>query len=40
VVLAPRPGRVRDQVAINLPRPRDATEPATAGQAHQLKSLI
>jgi NitT/TauT family transport system ATP-binding protein len=40
VVLAPRPGRVREQVAIDLPRPRDPTESATAGQAHYLKSLI
>jgi len=40
VVLAPRPGRVRELVAINLPRPRDTTENATAQQAHHLKSLI
>jgi len=40
VVMAPRPGRIRDQVAITLPRPRDATEAATAQLAHQLKSLI
>jgi NitT/TauT family transport system ATP-binding protein/sulfonate transport system ATP-binding protein len=40
VVMAPRPGRVRDRVAIALARPRDATEPATARQVHDLKSLI
>lgn len=40
VVLAPRPGRIRDQMAIALPRPRDATEAATARLAHKLKSLI
>lgn len=40
VVMAPRPGRIRDTVAIALPRPRDATEPATARLAHDLKSLI
>ena len=40
VVMAPRPGRIRDQVPIALSRPRDATEAATAGLAHQLKSLI
>ncbi|MCE2999823.1 MAG: ABC transporter ATP-binding protein [Betaproteobacteria bacterium] len=40
VVLAPRPGRVRELVAINLPRPRDTTQNATAQQAHHLKSLI
>jgi ABC-type nitrate/sulfonate/bicarbonate transport system ATPase subunit len=40
VVMAPRPGRIRDQVPIALARPRDATEAATAQLAHQLKSLI
>ncbi|MCW5604873.1 MAG: ABC transporter ATP-binding protein [Burkholderiales bacterium] len=40
VVMAPRPGRIREQVAIHLPRPRDATEAVTAQQAHQLKSWI
>jgi ABC-type nitrate/sulfonate/bicarbonate transport system ATPase subunit len=40
VVMAPRPGRVRDTVAITLPRPRDATEPAAARLTHDLKSLI
>jgi hypothetical protein len=38
--MAPRPGRIRDQVPIALARPRDATEAATAQLAHQLKSLI
>ncbi len=40
VVMAPRPGRIRDSVEISLTRPRDATEPATASQIHELKSLI
>lgn len=40
VVMAPRPGRIRDQALIALPRPRDATEAATARQIHELKSLI
>jgi len=40
VVMAPRPGRIRDSVNIALTRPRDATEPATARQVHDLKSLI
>jgi ABC-type nitrate/sulfonate/bicarbonate transport system ATPase subunit len=40
VVMAPRPGRIRDQVPITLARPRDATEAATAQLAHHLKSLI
>jgi NitT/TauT family transport system ATP-binding protein len=40
VVMAPRPGRIRDSVDIALARPRDATEAATARQVHELKSLI
>jgi NitT/TauT family transport system ATP-binding protein len=40
VVMAPRPGRIRDTVEIALPRPRDATEPAAARLTHNLKSLI
>lgn len=40
VVMAPRPGRIRDTVEIALPRPRDAIEPATARLTHELKSLI
>lgn len=40
VVMAPRPGRVRDTVEIALPRPRDATESVAARLMHELKSLI
>jgi len=40
VIMAPRPGRIRDTATIALARPRDATEAATARQAHELKSLI
>lgn len=40
VIMAPRPGRIRDIATIALARPRDATEAATARQAHELKSLI
>ena len=40
VVMAPRPGRIRDSVNIALARPRDATEAATARQVHELKLLI
>ncbi len=31
VVLAPRPGRVREIVTIALPRPRDPTRPEVIG---------
>ncbi len=40
VVMAPRPGRIRETVEIALPRPRDATESTAARLAHDLKALI
>jgi ABC-type nitrate/sulfonate/bicarbonate transport system ATPase subunit len=40
VVLAPRPGRVRDIVSVDLPRPRSATDPAVAEAIRQLRLLI
>ncbi|WP_158938439.1 ABC transporter ATP-binding protein [Burkholderia sp. S171] len=40
VVLAPRPGRVREIVDVELPRPRTATNPAVAEAIRQLRLLI
>jgi NitT/TauT family transport system ATP-binding protein len=40
VVLAPRPGRVREIVPIELERPRDSTVPAVTRYIHDLRSLI
>ncbi|MFM0203626.1 ABC transporter ATP-binding protein [Paraburkholderia fungorum] len=40
VVLAPRPGRVRDIVKVDLPRPRSATDPAVAEAIRQLRLLL
>jgi NitT/TauT family transport system ATP-binding protein len=40
VVLAPRPGRVREIVGVDLPRPRTATDPAVAEAIRQLRLLI
>lgn len=40
VVMAPRPGRVREDVAIDLPRPRDATVPAATEYIQRLRALI
>jgi NitT/TauT family transport system ATP-binding protein len=40
VVLAPRPGRVREIVSVDLPRPRDATVPEVAEAIRQLRLLI
>jgi ABC-type nitrate/sulfonate/bicarbonate transport system ATPase subunit len=40
VVLAPRPGRVREIVDIALPRPRDPTLPEVTGYIQRLRALI
>jgi NitT/TauT family transport system ATP-binding protein len=40
VVMAPRPGRVRDDVAIELARPRDPTTPQAAQYIQRLRALI
>jgi NitT/TauT family transport system ATP-binding protein len=40
VVLAPRPGRVREIVSVDLPRPRTATDPTVAEAIRQLRLLI
>ena len=40
VVLAPRPGRVREIVDIALPRPRDSTLPEVTGYIQRLRALI
>jgi NitT/TauT family transport system ATP-binding protein len=40
VVLAPRPGRVREQVPIALDRPRDSTDPAVTQYIQRLRALI
>jgi ABC-type nitrate/sulfonate/bicarbonate transport system ATPase subunit len=40
VVLAPRPGRVRDIVSIELPRPRDVTDLNVAEAVRRLRLLV
>jgi NitT/TauT family transport system ATP-binding protein/sulfonate transport system ATP-binding protein len=40
VVLAPRPGRVREDVTIALPRPRDSTAPEVTQYIQRLRALI
>ena len=40
VVFAPRPGRVRATVDIDLPRPRDTAAPEVVAYAQQLRELI
>ena len=40
VVLAPRPGRVRDVVAIECPRPRDPTDMKSIQYIQRLRALI
>jgi len=40
VVMAPRPGRVREVTPIELERPRDPTEPAVTRYIQHLRALI
>ena len=40
VVMAPRPGRIREIVDIVLERPRDPVRPETAGYIQRLRALI
>jgi NitT/TauT family transport system ATP-binding protein len=40
VVLAPRPGRVRERVSIALERPRDPTTPEVTQYIQRLRALI
>lgn len=39
-VMSPRPGRVRETVAIDLPRPRDPTDAAVTTYIQRLRALI
>ena len=40
VVMAPRPGRIREEVPIELTRPRDSTAPEVTGYIQRLRALI
>ena len=40
VALAPRPGRVREVVTVDLPRPRSAVDEAVAGTIRRVRMLI
>lgn len=40
VVMAPRPGRIRDVVSIAAPRPRDPTAPEVTQYIQRLRALI
>ena len=40
VVMAPRPGRIREEVTIELTRPRDPTAPAVTQYIQRLRALI
>lgn len=39
-VMSPRPGRVREVMVINLPRPRDPTNPEVTAYIQRLRALI
>ena len=40
VVMAPRPGRIREEVPIELARPRDSTDPEVTRYIQRLRALI
>jgi NitT/TauT family transport system ATP-binding protein len=40
VVMTPRPGRIREQVDVELERPRDATRPEVTRYIQRLRALI
>ena len=40
VVMAPRPGRVRERVTIDIPRPRDPIAPEVTQYIQRLRALI
>jgi len=40
VVMTPRPGRIREQVNVDLARPRDATTPEVTRYIQRLRALI
>jgi ABC-type nitrate/sulfonate/bicarbonate transport system ATPase subunit len=40
VVMAPRPGRIRDRVVIDIARPRDPTAPEVTQYIQRLRALI
>lgn len=40
IVLAPRPGRIRERVPLDLPFPRDPTSPAGVAVLRDLKTLL
>ena len=40
VVMAPRPGRIRDNVPIEIARPRDSTTPKVTQYIQRLRALI
>jgi NitT/TauT family transport system ATP-binding protein len=39
-VMSPRPGHVREVAAIDLPRPRDPTDPAVTAYIQRVRALI
>jgi NitT/TauT family transport system ATP-binding protein len=40
LVLSERPARVRDQVRIEAPRPRDLTHPVVVGAVHRILTAL
>jgi NitT/TauT family transport system ATP-binding protein len=40
LVLSERPARVRDQVMLRVPRPRDPTHPEVVGAVHRILTVL
>ncbi len=40
VLFSPNPGRIREEFAVNLPRPRDINDPALAGLAGEITKAL
>ena len=40
LVLSERPARIRDEVVLNLPRPRDLTHPAVVRAVHRILTTL
>jgi len=40
LVLSERPARIRDEVILNLPRPRDLTHPVVVGAVHRILTVL
>jgi NitT/TauT family transport system ATP-binding protein len=40
LLMSPSPGRIREEIAVNLPRPRDINTAEVAGIAQRITSAL